>query len=100
MLATGQYLKCGRVCKKLWMPLPAWTIGDYLEGRTGGAWEALPRVEMGRSRFACAKCWGMRFDPLTTYPDEAWNRFVSVVSGGLLYGHEVLMPREWLHALY
>lgn len=88
------------MCKKLWMPLPAWTIGDYLEGRTGGAWEALPRVEMGRSRFACAKCWGMRFDPLTTYPDEAWNRFVSVVSGGLLYGHEVLMPREWLHALY
>jgi len=100
LLATGQHVACGRVCKKLWLPLPVWTIGDYLAGRTGEAWEALPRYELGRSRFACAKCWGMRFDPVASCPDEAWNRFVSVISGGLLYGHGVLMPREWLHALY
>lgn len=89
LLATGQYLKCGRVCKKLWMPLPAWTIGDYLAGRSGGAWEQLPRFEVGRSRFACAKCWGVRFDPVQSRPDAAWNQFVSTVSGGLLYGREV-----------
>ena len=89
LLATGQYLHCGRVCKKLWMPLPAWTIGDYLEGRTGGVWEKMPRFELGRSRFACSKCWGMRFDPVQSDPQEAWNRFVSVISGGLLYGREV-----------
>ena len=100
VLATGQYLKCGRVCKKLWMPLPAWTIGDYLQGRAGGAWDKLPKFDIGRSRFACSKCWGMRFDPVGTDPDEAWNRFVSVISGGLLYGREVLMPRDWLHAVY
>ncbi len=100
LLATGQYLKCGRVCKKLWMPLPAWTIGDYLKGRSGGAWDALPRYEAGRPRFACAKCWGMRFDPVWHCPDEAWNRFVSVISGGLLYGREVVPPRELMAALY
>lgn len=89
VLATGQYLKCSRVCKKLWLPLPAWTIGDYLGGRTGGVWEQLPRFEIGQSRFACSKCWGMRFDPVQSDPVEAWNRFVSVISGGLLYGREV-----------
>lgn len=99
-LATGQHLPCGRVCKKLWLPLPVWTIGDHLGGRSGQAWEAMPKFEMGLSRFACARCWGMRFDPVYSSPDEAWNRFVSVISGGLLYGHEVLMPREWLHVLY
>lgn len=100
LLATGQYLKCGRVCKKLWMPMPAWTIGDYLAGRTGGAYDRLPKYELGRSRFACAKCWGMRFDPVWHRPDEAWNRFVSVISGGLLYGREVLPPREVMAKLY
>jgi len=100
LLATGQYLKCGRVCKKLWMPLPAWTMGDYLAGRTGGAFDVLPRYELGRSRFACAKCWGMRFDPVYSCPDEAWNRFVSVISGGLLYGHEVLPPRDQMRAIF
>lgn len=89
LLATGQHLKCGRVCKKLWMPLPAWTIGDYLGERSGEAWQQIPKFEMGRSRFACAKCWGMRFDPVKSSPDEAWNQFVSTVSGGLLYGREV-----------
>jgi len=80
---------CARSCG--W-PLPAWTIGDYLKGRTGGAWDALPRFEMGRSRFACAKCWGLRFDCFRSEPEEAWNRFVSVISGGLLYGREVPYP--------
>lgn len=99
-LATGQHVPCGRICKKLWLPLPAWTIGDYLEGREGPAWPKMPRFEHTNHSFACAKCWGLRFDPIGSYPDEAWNRFVSVITGGLLYGREVLMPREWLHELY
>ena len=99
LLATGQYLKCGRVCKKLWMPLPAWTIGDYLAGRSGGAWEQLPRFEVERSRFACARCWGIRFDPVKSSPDAAWNQFVSTVSGRLLYGREVTRLGELAGAL-
>ena len=116
VLATGQQVPCGRVCKKLWLPLPAWTIGDALGDRAGEAWAKMPRFEqpvpvrpdaLGADtgtesvskhagicgsysrRFACAKCWGMRFDNYVSDPDEAWNRFVSVVSGGLLYGREV-----------
>lgn len=116
VLASGEQVPCGRVCKKLWLPLPAWTIGDALGDRAGQAWARMPRfekVEPVRTdesradtgsdsvsknvgmcgtysrRFACAKCWGMRFDNYRSDPDEAWNRFVSVVSGGLLYGREV-----------
>eukprot|EP00752_Nemacystus_decipiens_P013982 g12418.t1 len=90
-LATGQHVPCGRLCKKLWLPLPAWTIGDYLGERGGSAWDKLPRYERAGGSFACAKCWGLRFDPVFSDPDEAWNRFVSVISGGLLYGRENLV---------
>jgi hypothetical protein len=100
VLATGQRATCGRVCKKLWMPLPVWTMGDYLRGRTGGVFEKLPRLDARLSSFACAKCWGIRFDAVRSEPDAAWNQFVSVVSGGLLYGREVMMPRAMMHELY
>lgn len=95
VLATGQRVRCGRVCKKLWLPLPAWTIGDALGDEAGEAWDAMPRVDLGHRSFACARCWGMRFDNHESDPDEAWNRFVSVVSGGLLYGREVDRGRLW-----
>ena len=98
VLATGQHVNCGRVCKKLWLPLPVWTIGAALGGRSGGAWAALPKYEQAGRSFACAKCWGMRFDPVDSDPAEAWNRFVSVVSGGLLYGREVERPFGDCHA--
>lgn len=95
VLATGQRVACGRVCKKLWLPLPVWTVGDALGDRAGSAWERLPRFDAAGSSFACARCWGMRFDPVQSEPAEAWNRFVSVVSGGLLYGREVRSPASW-----
>ncbi|MFN3168192.1 MAG: hypothetical protein ACE37H_14110 [Phycisphaeraceae bacterium] len=93
----GRHVPCGRVCKKLWLPLPAWTIGDALGGRAGAAWEAMPRFERGAGRrgFACARCWGLRFDCPMSNPQAAWNRFVSVVSGGLLYGREVDRGLLW-----
>ena len=89
VLASGRFVSCGRVCKKLWLPLGAWTIGDALGESAGEVWRSLPRYEMAGRSFACAKCWGVRFDPVDTDPAEAWNRFVSVVSGGLLYGGDV-----------
>lgn len=87
--AAGRHLPCGRVCKKLWLALPAWTIGDVLGGRAGESWRKMPRFERGRQELACSRCLGLRFDPVASDPAEAWNRFVSVVSGGLLYGREV-----------
>jgi len=87
--ATGRHVPCGRVSKKLWMPLPVWTIGDALGGRAGSAWESMPRFERRGRSFACAKCWGMRIESVQRRPAQAWNQFVSAVSGGLLYGREV-----------
>ncbi|MFK7790859.1 MAG: hypothetical protein AB8C95_15365 [Phycisphaeraceae bacterium] len=95
VLATGQRVPCGRICKKLWLPLPAWTIGDALGDRAGQAWQVMPRLEQAGRSFACAKCWGVRFDNIDSDPDEAWNRFISVVSGGLLYGREVDRGELW-----
>lgn len=107
---TGQHLRCGRVCKKLWLPLPAWTIGDALGDRAGEAWRMMERVGgdpsasasptprawgMQARGLACSRCWGLRFDSYASVPAEAWNRFVSVVSGGLLYGREVDRARVW-----
>jgi len=92
VLTTGQHVVCGRVCKKLWLPLPVWTIGDALGDRAGQAWEMMPRFERRGGSFACSLCWGLRFDPVGSDLDEAWNRFVSGVSGGLMYGREVRRP--------
>ena len=41
--------------------------------------------------FACVHCHGVRGRVSWATPD-AWNHVVSVVSGGLLYGHEVTPP--------
>ncbi|MEM9021307.1 MAG: hypothetical protein AAGC44_12135 [Planctomycetota bacterium] len=110
---------CGRVCKKLWLPLPSWGVGQYLAGRGGAGeavWEAMAVAglfgaglqgvedEVGErfgltggtaaGSLACAKCWGLRHEPVGEgrLRAEAWNRFVTVVSGGLLYGREVVEP--------
>ena len=92
VLADGSVHPCGRVCKKLWLPLPVWTIGqargkDDLEG-----WREAPTWDASRCRLACADCWGIRYDNFEKHPAEAWNRFVSAISGGLLYGREVTIP--------
>lgn len=97
-LADGRFHKCGRVCKKLWLPLPVWTVGDYLSGRCDpaeeSAWDGEPWWDVSGCYPACARCWGLRFDNPRSVPGEAWNRFVTVISGGLLYGREVRRPGE------
>lgn len=118
----GQMVRvaCGRVCKKLWLPLPSWGLGQFMVGRDS-AGEAVWRrmaveglfgvgvkgvAEAGgglgppgngpAASLACAKCWGLRHEPMTSADDrlraEAWNRLVTVISGGLLYGREVAQP--------
>ncbi|XAL98599.1 hypothetical protein OT109_13540 [Phycisphaeraceae bacterium D3-23] len=95
VLADGRLHECGRVCKKLWLPLPVWTVGKYLAGRGDAdeeVWKHDPVWDAGRCRPACAKCLGMRYDNPRSGRDEAWNRFVTGISGGLLYGREVARP--------
>jgi hypothetical protein len=93
VLADGRLQRCGRACKKLWLPLPVWTVGAYLSGRGDAreeaVWDEEPWWDDSGCRPACARCWGLRFDNPRSVPAEAWNRFVTVISGGLLYGREV-----------
>ena len=46
----------------------------------------------GRRHFACLRCWNPQY--MTCEPRLAWNRFVTYLSGGLLYGTDVPMPAE------
>jgi hypothetical protein len=95
---------CGRICKYLYGPLPPWTLAKASEaiavrldmpagsGLVGG-WEpgfAQPAPGMGQRTFACKQCWGVRNITLTN--NSGWNDFVTHISGGLLYGHEVERP--------
>jgi len=118
----GQWVRvdCGRVCKKLWLPLPSWGLGQYMVGRdsageevwrqmaveglfgvglkgvAGGQAGSLQVAGLVNRSLACSQCWGLRHEPMGTGDDrlraEAWNRFVTVMSGGLLYGREVNEP--------
>ena len=89
MAADGRELGCGRVCKKLVAPLPAWTLDRAAGMEQVDRWvaDATPRY----SRFACLRCWNVQ--PAASDEAAAWNQFVSVISGGLLYGREVERAR-------
>lgn len=82
------HVPCGRAVKIVYLPMPPWTVPDAL-----GLWDLLaehgipPPPDHRREPFACAHCWGLRTGSLLG--SHGWNRFISYISGGLLYGHEV-----------
>ncbi len=105
---------CGRRCRRLFLSLPVCTIGRWFgsgegvevgeqESADGG--EALSRKRLGlvgrwfpglddplagQRSFACRRCW--RVNKLYLYDYKGWNEFVTYISGGLLFGHEVDRP--------
>lgn len=112
---------CGREANVLYGPLPIYSIGRLLGGdgielsadqeaaANARANIAMPQEATGSSlalggmwfpgqsdslaglrSFACTHCWRVRNFSLCDY--RGWNEFVSYISGGLLYGHEVPMP--------
>ena len=105
-------VRCGRRSMVLYMPMPIYTVaralgeGDGLEmgdaeaqtestglriaGRWHPGWHD-PRED--HPCFACERCWNVRQLSLTCY--RGWNDFVTYISGGLLYGREVVRP-EWV----
>jgi len=94
----GGYLGCGRTCNRLFGPLAAWTLPEAIDDRLDLAgWSpgfdktGDGQTNGGRS-FACKQCWGVRDASLVG--GDGWNTFVTHVSGGLLYGHEVDRPVE------
>lgn len=100
--ADGRWVICGRPCKYLFAPLPPFTLAQSLcewtlempEGSgLRGAWQPglhEPEVGKGRRSLACKHCWGVRNPSMLSH--VGWNDFVSCISGGLLYGHEVERP--------
>ncbi|MCZ6834655.1 MAG: hypothetical protein O7G85_02680 [Planctomycetota bacterium] len=68
--------------------------GRWRPGEIDPLLASLARRGVAGRSFACAHCW----KPIATDTGnhggtEAWNLFVSHVSGGLLYGHEVKRPQ-------
>lgn len=62
--------------------------------KLSGAW--FPGVDdalAGVRSFACRVCWGVETTRL--HDHVGWNHFVTYISGGLLFGHEVERP-DWV----
>jgi hypothetical protein len=96
---------CGRVCKYLFAPLRGWTLAKSTgyswsldmpeDSGLAGAWEPGMNDMALRNAlacFACKECW--RVWNITMTNKSGWNDFVTYISGGLLYGHEVKRPLE------
>ncbi len=77
---------CGRRCKKLYLPLPVWTVD-----RARGVESMVAQPWALRRGLACARCWNPQWDG-DVGTAAGWNRLVSGLSGGLLYGREVRRP--------
>ena len=102
--ANGESIRCGRLCQYLYLPLPPFTLAQSicaftLEMPVGsglkGAWQpGLQQTSIAENRrtMACKHCWGVRNPSMLKY--VGWNEFVSYISGGLLYGHEVKRPED------
>ena len=67
---------------------------DTSEGASGES-EGVRGLRVPRMRAACARCHGVVNG--TVYGAKGWNRFVAVVTGGLLYGREVERPRGFVY---
>lgn len=99
----GEYLGCGRTCNRLFGPLSPWTVPEAVNDRLEiempddsglvGAWSpGFTDPDRGERSFACKQCWGVRH--VTLLGADGWNVFVSHLTGGLLYGHEVERPMD------
>ena len=100
---NGEYIGCGRTCYRLYGPLPPWTVPEALDDRLeiempgdsglAGAWSpGFTDWSRGQRSFACSECWGLR--NFSLLGPEGWNLFVTHLTGGLLYGHEVERPMD------
>lgn len=100
--ASGfRHVPCGRRARRLYFPLPVWTIpqamNDRIEIDDGGADDArwspgFGDPHAGVRSFACKRCWRVR--SITLADVNGWNEFITHVTGGLLYGREVERPTD------
>lgn len=99
--------KCGRLCRYLFAPLEPW---DMVQSHCGARSPFANRVlelereldaegialrpwwqrGVGKRRFACKHCWDVR--SMTMTRASGWNDFVTAMTRGAVYGHEVEQP--------
>ena len=121
---SGEYLGCGRKTRRLYLPMPAQTIGMFLNDVDGfkvaddqsrraksnalglsGRWHpeadpvraAAARAGAAGLGFACSQCWKPT-STILAVPRMAWGQFIRTISGGLLYGKDVPMPAGMIRA--
>jgi hypothetical protein len=85
---------CGQTCRTIYYPLPPMALVEVMKGgeihrKDAGDPDA---ISPGNQTFACMKCHQVMFHSRLTC--ETWNRLISHITGGLLYGHEVKRP-DW-----
>lgn len=82
--------KCGKLVRTLYYPLPRPTLSRALNlFAKGDRLDLLPKDER---TFACVRCHRIRYFSRAT--SDYWNRFVSYVTDGMLYGKEVPRPAD------
>jgi DNA-binding CsgD family transcriptional regulator len=86
---------CGGRVRMLFYPLPRRTIPQFL-GETFAENEA-DEARSPPGTFACAGCHGIKRAPIRAVR-ERWNEFISWVTDGLVYGHEIEMPKWMMKA--
>ncbi len=84
-ICPGVEKPCGLECEKLYLPRPVRTM-FHLLGDIGFRWNDTEAA----ARWACHRCHKIRSISLVTR--NGWNEFVTHLSRGLLYGHEVKRP--------
>lgn len=88
--------KCERFTRMLYYPLPPYNIPRYLDhdpSRSLSDSVACLKPSSSTSEFACHLCHRIRF--FSRMNHDSWNQFITHVTGGLLYGHEVPRPAEF-----
>jgi hypothetical protein len=99
------HVPCGRRCHYLYGPMPVWTLASAMgfdEGLPlpmgcglGASWRPGAEARQagdGWRTFACKQCWQVRTLCHTTF--RGWNDFVTLISGGLLCGRDVIRPED------
>lgn len=82
-ICPGLGTRCGRETDKLFLPIPLITMHALFAD--------LPETTPD-ARWACHRCHQLRY--FTGVGRCGWNEFITHISAGMLYGHEVRKPED------
>ncbi|MDB5318981.1 MAG: Bacterial regulatory protein luxR family [Phycisphaerales bacterium] len=91
--------KCERLTRMLYCPLPAYNIPRFLEHDPAQLLnDSSFSPPPSPLNFACHHCQRIRF--FSRMNHDSWNHFITHVTGGLLYGHEIPKPEDFSAATH